>query len=85
MSHGNPISRHWIVTLKNEVIVIDWGNGLFQDLSTGEFFLGSEKDIAHTAFDSELDMLERSGHIVDFDGNTVFTGSLPEPPRGTID
>jgi hypothetical protein len=85
MSDGSPISRTWVVTLMNETVVIDWGDDIFQDIITGDFFHGSEADIAHTVYDAELDMLKRTGHILWYNEKTVFTSPLPEPPRRTIE
>lgn len=85
MLDGNPISRNCVITLRNETIAIDWGDHVFQDIITGNFFQGSEADVAHTTFDVELDMLERTGHITHYDEKSVFTSPLPEPPRKTIE
>ena len=37
MSTGTPINRQWVIVLKDGNIVIDWGDGLYQDVRSGDF------------------------------------------------
>ncbi len=85
MYRGTPIARQWVFVLKNGVIAIDWGDGLAQDLATGEFFRFEARDFSHVAYDAELDLLRRQGRILGYDQQQVYVGNLPEPPRRTLE
>lgn len=81
MLKGVPVSRHCVVTLKTNIVVIDWDNGTWQDVHTGAFMTCEEGDISHTTLDSELESLRKAGLVDKFDQNQVFITALPEPPK----
>lgn len=85
MALGTPISRHCLVTLHNGTTVMDWGDGRYQDLMSGDFITAAENQISHTILDEELIQLIHSGRVESFDTQTVYLYPLPEPPRPTID
>jgi hypothetical protein len=85
MPGGTPVNRHWVVILQNGNPVIDWGNGMFQDILTGQFIRGTDADISHTILDDELDQLKHLSRIYQYDANNVYIYPLPEPPHRTID
>ena len=85
MHKGTPLDRQWVFVLKNGVVAVDWGNGLAQDLATGEFFHFEEQDFSHAAYDHELEILQRQGRILGYDQQRVYVGNLPELPRRTLD
>jgi hypothetical protein len=85
MSLGKPVSRHWIVVLENGNAVIDWGDGLFQDIMSGDFVQVNDEDISHPILDDELETLKRAGRVETYDSQNVYIFSMPEPPRRTID
>ena len=85
MPAGTPISRQWILVLRNGVIVVDWGNGLFQDVDNGAFLNVAESDVSYTAQDQELEMLKRSSRVDRFDMNQAWFIGLPERPARLLD
>jgi hypothetical protein len=85
MSAGTPINRQWVIVLKDGNIVIDWGDGLFQDVRTGDFVEVSEKEYSHHVLNEELDLLIRVGRVASYTNLTVYFPSLPERPQHTID
>jgi hypothetical protein len=85
MKTGTLVSRHCVVTLKDSSIVVDWGNGTCQDVSTGQFMPLEEKNASHTTLDEELQTLKKSGLVSDFDGSTVHFTTLPDVPKKTIE
>lgn len=85
MTGGTPVNRHCVVMLHKGIPVIDWGNGLFQDILSGEFIHGTEADVSHTIQDDELKQLKNVNRIYRYDANIVYVYPLPEPPHRTID
>lgn len=85
MSAGTPINRQWVIVLKDGNIVIDWGDGLFQDVRSGDFVKVSEKDISHHVLNEDLDILIHAGRVISYTATTVFFPSLPERPQKTIE
>ncbi len=85
MPEGTPIDRQWVLVLKNGVVIVDWGNGLAQDLATGDFLRFEERQVSHVAYDEELALLVRQGRILAFDRRLVYLGSLPDLPRKSME
>lgn len=85
MPTGIPINRQWILALKDGSFVIDWGDGLFQDILTGDFVHGKDFESATHITDDELDLLRRAGRVESFDTRQVFVRSLPERPQQLMD
>lgn len=85
MSKGLAISRHWVLILNNGLVVIDWGDGVFQDLMTGDFLQDVTLIGSHRIQDSELDWLKRSANIAGFDEQSVYVQGLPENPKKTLE
>jgi len=85
MSDGTPINRQWVLSLKDGNVVIDWGDGLFQDVRAGDFIKVKESEISHHTLNEELDLLIRVGRVTSYTSATVFFASLPERPQRTID
>jgi hypothetical protein len=85
MSAGTPVNRHWVIVLKDGTIAIDWGDGLFQDVRSGEFVVVLEKEISHHILDEELDWLIRIGRVGSYTRLVVNFHSLPERPQRTIE
>lgn len=82
---GTPVNRHWVLVLMDGTIVIDWGDGLFQDVRTGDFLEIYEKEISHHVLNEELEWLVKIGRVGSFTGLTVNFHSLPERPQHTIE
>lgn len=80
-----PISRQWIFILKDGTPVVEWEDGLVQDLLTGQFVHSAQGDYSHPIRDDELEMLRRAGRVDYFDARQVYIYSLPEPPRRMLD
>lgn len=85
MAAGTPINRQWVLVLKDGNIVIDWGDGLFQDVRSGDFVNVSEKDFSHHVQNDDLDLLIRVGRVISYTALIVFFPSLPERPQRTIE
>ncbi|WP_322507455.1 hypothetical protein [Anaerolinea sp.] len=76
-----PVARSWVVMMRGGFAALDWGNGLYLDLTCGQFFTATEKDVSHRASDADLDLLVRLGCIEGYDRLNVYLTSLPEPPH----
>lgn len=85
MQGGTPINRQWVFVLKDGSIVIDWGDGLYQEVHTGDFLRIDESQISHHVTDEELDWLKRIGRVTSFTAQTIWFPNLPERARHTID
>ena len=82
---GTPVNRHWMVVLQNGIPAIDWGDGIYQDILSGDFIHGTEADVSHTILDDELELLKHTNHIYQYDATNVYIYPLPESPHRTID
>ena len=85
MPHGTPFNRNWVVILNDGSPVLDWGDGLFQDIMTGDFMQLNESTISRAIMDNELDRLHLAGRIFGYDSTLVYLGPLPERNRRTLD
>jgi hypothetical protein len=85
MPGGVPIDRQWIYVLLDGRTVLDWGNGLVQDLVNGDFITYSKETFSHPIQDDDLEMLKRAGRIERFDERQVYVYSLPERPQPTLE
>ena len=75
---GTPIGRPWIVILCDGTIAIDWGDGLYQEAISGDFFSLEGDQVIHRAQDYDLDWLVRVGSIGNFDAQNAYFLDLPE-------
>lgn len=82
---GTPINRQWVLCLKDGMIVVDWGDGLFQDIHTGQFLKVKEADISHHIRNEELDLLTHIGKVSAYTDTVIWFPNLPERPQKTID
>ena len=85
MPNGTPINRQWVFVTRKGIIAIDWGNGLAQDIATGDFFEYQQSPHSRAADDLELEQLVRMGRIECYDDNTIYVYALPERPLRTLD
>ena len=85
MTGGSPVGRQWLVIRQDGTPLIDWGDGLYQDISSGAFLRGPEYDMSRTASDDELKQLKLSGLIYDYDEIQVYLSPLPERPTRTLE
>jgi hypothetical protein len=85
MPSGVPIDRQWVYVLEDGRPVVDWGDGLVQDLLRGDFFSSGEGEFGHPIRDDQLEILKRAGRIDQYNSRHVFIYSLPERPRPTIE
>jgi hypothetical protein len=84
MPGGTPINRQWILALKDGSVVIDWGDGLFQDVRSGDFVQVKESDVSHHILNEELDWLMHIGRVSAYTAVTVWLPNLPERPQRTL-
>ena len=84
MSGGTIVDRQYVVALHNGSIVIDWGDGLFQDVREGTFLHVEEFRISHTTTDEELNILKNGGCIDAYDEKHVSFTALPELPKRSL-
>ncbi|MCA1955037.1 MAG: hypothetical protein LDL12_07795 [Anaerolinea sp.] len=85
MPAGTPFGRQWVLALRDGRVVLDWGNGLYQDTHSGEFLTLSEAQISHCLNDEELEWLKTTGRVSAYDGQTVYLVGLPDRPLRSID
>ena len=85
MAVGTPINRQMVIVLKDGKIAVDWGDGLYQDIRSGDFIPVSEADYSHHILNEELDWLIKIGRVASYDKDTVQCHNLPERPQRTID
>lgn len=85
MPTGTPIERQWIYILKDGTPILEWEDGLVQDLTSGEFIKISKKEVSHPIQDQDLELLKRAGLVEKYDARLVFVFNLPERPLKTID
>jgi len=84
MPEGLAINRRWVLVLNNGSIIIDWGEGVFQDIHTGEFLSEVSLVGSHAILDEQLDWLRRTATIAGYDECNVYVNNLPEQPKKTI-
>jgi hypothetical protein len=82
---GTPVQRQWILILRNGVVVVDWGDGLFQDVDSGDFVQVERTEISHSAQNAELELMKRSGLVHGYDANQAWFINLPERPAPLMD
>lgn len=82
---GTPINRQWIIVLNDGKIVIDWGDGVYQDVISGDFMSIREEEVSHHIVNQELDWLTKIGRVASYDNFFVRIHSLPERPLRTIE
>jgi hypothetical protein len=85
MPEGLAIFRRWVLVLNNGTVIIEWGDGIFQDVHTDEFLENISLIGSHAILDEELEWLKRMGNIAGFDDTNVYVNNLPEFPKKTID
>lgn len=85
MPEGLAINRRWVLVLINGAVIIDWGDNVFQDIHSGEFFDEISLIGSHTIQDEELSWMKRTGEIVNYDEASVYVSNLPEQPKTTIE
>jgi hypothetical protein len=83
--NGTPIERAFVCVLSDGAVCVDWGDGRFQDVETGQFRPISDDPLAHTATDGELDALVRQGGATGYDAQYAYLLALPDPKRDTLD
>lgn len=84
MHTGKPVARQWLLMLKDGRAIIDWGDGLFQEIASGDFIKVNEADVGHPALDTDLEQLKRAGMISEYDAQNVYLLVLPEKPRADL-
>ena len=65
--------------------MLDWGDGLFQDLDTGDFLEGLKVLASHKIENPQLELLIRAGRVERFNRHEVIFLNLPERPSKMID
>lgn len=85
MPKGVPINRQCVYTLKDGTPILDWDNGLVQDLISGDFRHDKPTDVSHAIQDNELDTLIRFGRVDSYDKHWVYVLSLPERSLHTLE
>ncbi len=85
MPNGTPFKREFVLVLEDGRVVLDWGDGLFQDLDTGDFLEGLKVLSSHKIEDPQLELLIRAGRVERFNRHEVIFLNLPERPSKMID
>jgi hypothetical protein len=84
MPSGPVISRDLVFLLKDGRSVVDWSDGLFQDILSGDFFQCQPTDIGQIIPDEDLEILVRARRVESYDHLWVYLYPLPELPRDTL-
>ncbi len=85
MPGGTPVLRQWVLVLNDGTVVVDWGDGLYQDVDSGAFLTPAEPPLGHPAQNDDLEMLLRASLVSYYDSRQVWFINLPERPARTID
>ncbi len=85
MPTGTPVNRQWVVVLRDGRVVIEWGEGEFQDALEGGLIRGSGSQVSHLATSEDLERLKRAGRVEDYNERIVYFQGLPEVPRKALD
>ena len=85
MPNGTPFKREFVLVLEDGRVVLDWGDGLFQDLNTGDFLEGLKVLASHKIENPQLELLIRAGRVERFNRHEVIFLNLPERPSRMID
>ncbi len=85
MPTGIPFNRQYVLVFEDGRVVLDWGEGLLQELETGIFFSSAENQVSRSIMDEELEWLKRVGRVEAYNRLQVFFLNLPERPVKTID
>ncbi len=85
MPAGISFNRQYVLVFEDGRIVLDWGDGLFQELETGDFFHGADNQVSRAIMDDELEWLKRVGRVEAYNRTQIFFLNLPERPIKTID
>jgi hypothetical protein len=85
MTVGTPIDRTWVVVMRDGTIVVDWGEGVYQDVHTGEFYKSTDAEVSHRVTNDELEWLKHIDRVSQYDSRTVHFYNLPERPQSTIE
>ncbi len=85
MPSGIPFGRQWVLALRDGRVVLDWGNGLYQDTQSGAFLGLDEAEISHRLADAELEWLKSTGRVSAYDDQMAYFVGLPDRPQRTMD
>ena len=85
MPNGTPFNREFVFVLEDGRVVLDWGDGLFQDLDKGDFLEGLKVLASHKIENPQLELLIRAGRVERFNRHEVIFLNLPERPSKMID
>ncbi len=85
MAGGTPVNRQWVLILNDGTIVVDWGDGLIQDVFSGDFLPSTDAQLGHPVQNGDLEMLLRASRVSQYDAQQVWFINLPERPIHTMD
>lgn len=73
------INRQWIFKLKDGTIALDWGEGMAQELLSGEFICYAPDEYGHVLLEEEFSSLLDAGRVSTF--NREQAAIIAWPPR----
>ncbi|MHB0988532.1 MAG: hypothetical protein ACYC3P_07710 [Bellilinea sp.] len=85
MTSAVSINRQWVIVLNNGDVVIDWGDGVFQDVMNGAFLPEVDQTGSHPVQDNECAWLEKAGAIQGFDKTQVYVYDLPARSKKSLE
>ncbi len=85
MTEGTAVNRDYVLLTQDGRLIVDWGDGKFMDVLSGNFVEIKEEEISHHPTNEELDWLVHINAVVKYDGKSVWFAKLPERPLRTID
>lgn len=71
------INRKWFIMLTNGIPALDWGDGMAQELQTGEFVCYTTEEYGHILSNEELTTLVNLGQIASFTPNQAAIYAWP--------
>lgn len=85
MITGTPVLREFVFVMDHGQCVVDWGEGLVQDLLSGDFISDPDTRYCRPLGDVELDQLVKAGRVSRYDSRMVYLTALPESKKRTLD
>jgi len=85
LTEGTAVNREWVLFTQNGTLIVDWGDGKYMDVLSGEFIDIQENEISHHPTNEELDWQVHINCVVKYDAKSVWFVKLPERPQRTID
>ncbi len=71
------INRKWFFMLNDGTVALDWGEGMAQELLSGEFICYGPDEYGHVLTNDELKILVKTGRVASFTPNQAAIYAWP--------